>query len=162
MDMSLFYMKVKDQQVSRFVESGMGRYTSNAGRSRSFGGELSLLYQPVYGLDLIADYGYTDARFTRNLTQVSVTKDGKRVLEDRDFKDKYVPFAPKHTLHLAASYGFDLGLGSKLALGLDYTGVGKVYFTEANDVSQNFYGLLGGRITYSAGKKKSEPLAVNS
>ena len=155
MDVSLFYMKVKDQQVSRFVESGMGRYTSNAGKSRSYGGEVSLLWNPVYGLDIVADYGYTDARFTRNLTQVSVVKDGKRVLEDRDFKDKYVPFAPKHTLHLAASYGIDLSHNSKLSFGVDYTGIGKIYFTEANDVSQNFYGLLGGRVTFSTGKKKS-------
>ncbi len=155
MDVSLFYMKVKDQQVSRFVESGMGRYTSNAGKSRSYGGEVSLLWNPVYGLDIVADYGYTDARFTRNLTQVSVVKDGKRVLEDRDFKDKYVPFAPKHTLHLAASYGIDLSQNSKLSFGVDYTGIGKIYFTEANDVSQNFYGLLGGRVTFSTGKKKS-------
>ncbi|MBQ6310936.1 MAG: TonB-dependent receptor plug domain-containing protein [Bacteroidales bacterium] len=155
MDASLFYMKVKDQQVSRFVESGLGRYTSNAGRSRSIGGEVSLIFQPIYGLNLAADYGYTEAKFTRNLTQVSVTKDGKRVLEDRDYKDRYVPFAPKHTLHLAASYAIDLGQDNKLTFGADYTGVGKVYFTEANDVSQKFYGLLGGRITYSTGKKKT-------
>ena len=155
MDASLFYMKVKDQQVSRFVESGLGRYTSNAGRSRSIGGEVSLIFQPIYGLNLVSDYGYTDAKFTRNLTQVSVTKDGKRVLEDRDYKDRYVPFAPKHTLYLAASYGIDLGINNKLIFGADYTGVGKVYFTEANDVSQKFYGLLGGRITYSMGKKKT-------
>lgn len=152
LDLSAFFMKVKDQQVSRFVESGLGRYTSNAGRSRSWGGEFSLIYNPVYGLNLFADYGYTNAKFTRNLTQVSVAKDGKRVLEDRDFKDKYVPFAPEHTLHLGASYGIDLTQGSTLTFGADYTGLGKIYFTEANDVSQKFYGLLNGRITFSAGK----------
>ena len=153
-DFSLFYMTVKDQQVSRFVESGLGRYTSNAGKSRSYGGEFSLMYKPVYGLNLIADYGYTNAKFTRNLTQVVVTKDGKRVLEDRDFKDKYVPFAPMHTLRLSASYSIDLTSRSKLAFGADYTGLGKVYFTEANDVSQKFYGLLNGRITFSTGKNE--------
>ena len=154
MDFSLFYIKIKDQQVSRFVESGLGRYTSNAGKSLSYGGEMSLIANPVYGLSLMADYGYTDARFTRNLTQVMVTKDGKRVLEERDYKDKYVPFAPKHTLRLAASYSIDLGQSSKLTFGADYTGLGKIYFTEANDVSQKFYGLVNGRVTFSYGKNE--------
>ncbi len=154
MDFSLFYIKIKDQQVSRFVESGMGRYTSNAGKSLSYGGEMSLIYNPVYGLNLIADYGYTNAKFTKNLTQVVVTKDGKRVLEERDYKDKYVPFAPKHTLRLAASYSIDLGQSSKLTFGADYTGLGKIYFTEANDVSQKFYGLVNGRVSFSYGKNE--------
>lgn len=154
MDFSLFYIKIKDQQVSRFVESGMGRYTSNAGKSLSYGGEMSLIYNPVYGLNLIADYGYTNAKFTKNLTQVVVTKDGKRVLEERDYKDKYVPFAPKHTLRLAASYSIDLSQRSKLTIGADYTGLGKIYFTEANDVSQKFYGLVNGRVSFSYSKNE--------
>lgn len=154
-DASLFYMMVKDQQVSRFVESGMGRYTSNAGKSLNWGGEMSLICNPAYGLTLMADYGYTNAKFTRNLTQVMVTKEGKRVLEERDYKDKYVPFAPKHTLRLAASYDVELSRSSKITFGADYTGLGKIYFTEANDVSQSFYGLLGGRITFSSGKKNT-------
>ena len=31
---------------------------------------------------------------------------------------------------------------------------GEVYFTEANDVSQKFYCLLNGRITFSTGKNE--------
>ena len=93
-------------------------------------------------------------KFTKNLTQVMVTKDGKRVLEERDYKDKYVPFAPKHTLRLAASYSIDLGQSSKLTFGADYTGLGKIYFTEANDVSQKFYGLVNGRVSFSYGKNE--------
>ncbi len=153
-DFSLFYMEVRNQQVSRFAESGMGRYTSNAGRSRIYGGEMSLFWTPLYGLNLIGSYGYTNARFTRNLTQVAVTKDGSRTFEDRDYKDKYVPFAPLHTLRLNASYAMDLGQGSTLTFSADYTGLGKVYFTEANDVCQKFYSLVNGRVTFSYGKNE--------
>ena len=30
----------------------------------------------------------------------------------------------------------------------------RIWFTEANDVSQKFYGLLGGRISFSSGKQE--------
>ncbi len=155
MDISLYYMKIKNQQVSRFVESGMGRYTSNAGRSRSYGGEMSLMYNPLYNLTVIADYGFTNAKFTKNLTQVSVNKGGRRTVEERDYRGKYVPFAPKHTVHIAALYNINLSGAHKLALGAGYTGMGKIYFTEANDVDQNFYGLVNGRVTYSVGRHTS-------
>ncbi|MBR4980020.1 MAG: TonB-dependent receptor, partial [Bacteroidales bacterium] len=155
LDMSLFWMNIKDQQVSRFVESGMGRYTSNAGESRSRGVEISFIANPLYNLTLSADYGFTDAKFVKNLTQVVVNNGGKRTLEERDFKDKRVPFAPKHTLHLAACYKAELFGGHALTFYADYTGMGRIYFTEANDVYQNFYGLLDGRISYSFGRSNS-------
>ena len=34
-DLSAFYMDTRDQQLSRFAESGLGRITVNAGKSRS-------------------------------------------------------------------------------------------------------------------------------
>lgn len=154
LDMSLFWMNIKDQQVSRFVESGLGRYTSNAGESRSRGMEISFIAKPFYNFTVTADYGFTDAKFVKNLTQVVVNEGGKRTLADRDFKDKRVPFAPKHTLHLATCYKADLSGGHALTFYVDYTGMGRIYFTEANDVYQNFYGLLDGRISYSFGRSE--------
>ena len=34
-----------------------------------------------------------------------------------------------------------------LTLGMSYTGTGKIYWTEKNNVSQSFYGTLNGRIS---------------
>lgn len=34
-----------------------------------------------------------------------------------------------------------------LTLGMSYTGAGKIYWTEKNNVSQSFYGTLNGRIS---------------
>ena len=151
LDVSLFHTKIKDQQVSRFAESGLGRYTSNAGQSRSYGMEASLIYTPIYGLTFVADYGYTNAKFVKNLTQVVVNEAGKRTIAERDYKGKYVPFAPLNTLRFAAAYSFDLGASDKLSIGADFIGLGKVYYTEANDVAQNFYSLINSRVTYSIG-----------
>lgn len=38
-------MDTHDQQISRFAESGLGRITVNAGKSRSLGAEASLRAQ---------------------------------------------------------------------------------------------------------------------
>ena len=36
---------------------------TNAGKSRSFGGELSISYKPITRLELTGAYGYTNAKF---------------------------------------------------------------------------------------------------
>lgn len=44
-DVALFYMDTHDQQISRFAESGLGRITVNAGKSRSLGAEASCVHR---------------------------------------------------------------------------------------------------------------------
>lgn len=41
-DLAAFYMDTRDQQVSQFAKSGLGRITTNAGKSRSYGVEAAL------------------------------------------------------------------------------------------------------------------------
>ena len=41
LDMAVFLTEVRDQQVSRMAENGLGRITVNAGRSRAVGCELA-------------------------------------------------------------------------------------------------------------------------
>ena len=65
-------------------------------------------------------------------------------------------------MHIAALYNINLSGAHKLALGAGYTGMGKVYFTEANDVAQNFYGLVNGRVTYSVGRHTSTKSGFSS
>ena len=60
-DLAAFYMDTRDQQLSQFAESGLGRITINAGKSRSYGAEASLRASVTKELSLNASYGYTYA-----------------------------------------------------------------------------------------------------
>lgn len=146
-DVAVFYMDTHDQQIAKFVNSGMGRITVNAGRSESYGAEASLLASISRSLNLNAGYGYTRSTFKRY--------DGGITSADEtiDYSGHYVPFVPRHTLNAGGSYSFFFPRSRKLqslTLGLDYTGAGKIYWTEKNDAVQDFYGTLNGRISLQA------------
>jgi outer membrane receptor protein involved in Fe transport len=147
-DLSAFYMNTRNQQVARFADSGLGRYTANAGKSRSYGMELSTRANITNKWSVDLNYGYTYATFTK---YDSNTKTGTAV----DYSGKYIPFAPKHTLNVGTQYVFHFNESSvikDLTLHADYSGAGRIYFTEANDVSQKFYGLLNARLSARFGK----------
>ena len=72
---------------------------TNAGRTRSFGGEASLLATLWRNLDLQVAYGYTRATFVKFDT-------GKA-----DYAGTH-PYAPQHTLYAGASYTLRTGWNS--------------------------------------------------
>lgn len=151
-DFAVFYMDTRDQQLSRFAESGMGRITVNAGKSRSMGGEAALRAQLTDAFSLHGNYGYTYATFTDYLTN-DENEQGERV--EVDYKGHYVPFVPKHTFTVGGQYLFRLRRGSlfdNITLSADYRAAGRIYWTEANNASQALYGTLNGRIAFNKGK----------
>lgn len=133
-DLSLFYIDCRDQQISCI--SGYGRVTRNSGRTESYGLEASLQAMPLHDLKLSAAYGFTHATFLNY-------NDGTN-----DYAGKYVPFAPMHTLSLTAAYTWNLPREHTLTLAAQFLGRGRIYWTEANDLSQPFYGLLDATLTY--------------
>ena len=137
-DLAAFYMNTKDQQVSKFAISGLGRITENAGESESYGVEASLVANLNRHLVLNASYGYTKATF--------VKYDGG---ENQDYSGNYVPFVPMHTLNVGGSYSFYFNdsWAKSLTLGANINGAGKIYWTEANNTSQDFYATLNGYIS---------------
>lgn len=144
-DAALFLIATRDQQVSRFTPEGLGRILVNAGRARSQGGELSLQAEPVEDLTLSLHYGYTHATFTRYDGGTSEAG------EKTDYTGNRVPFAPEHTLSLGARYDIrlaskPLGLG-RITLRTDYQGAGRIWWTEANDAHQPYYGQLHAGLT---------------
>lgn len=143
-DLAAFYMDTRDQQIAKFVESGLGRMMVNAGSSESYGAEVSLTASVNRNLSLNGSYGYTHSTFKKYDAGKSSSD------ENIDYSGHYVPFVPRHTMNVGANYSFFLG-GNKwaqsLTVGLNYTGAGKIYWTEKNDVSQSFYGTLNGRIS---------------
>jgi len=136
-DLTAFYIDCRDQQLTVFPSGkGTGRMMTNAGRTRSFGVEATAAWNPVAGLDLRAAYGYTDARFLRY-------DDGRN-----DYRNRYVPYAPQHTLSLSGDYAWQLRsrLLDRITLHADWRGVGRIYWNEANTLSQPFYGLLSASV----------------
>ena len=137
-DAALFLIDTRDQQIARFADSGLGRMMVNAGHSQSRGAELSLRGELFSNFIVALNYGYTYAKFTNY--------DGGKGI---DYTGKYVPFVPKHTTNVDASYtwNFDNVWANRLTLGATYTGAGRIYWTESNSASQKYYQLLSARAT---------------
>jgi outer membrane receptor protein involved in Fe transport len=137
-----FYIDVKDIQITGFVESGQGRILKNAGKAKSAGLDLGITTFFTRELHLNLNYGFTRASF----------KDYK--IDDQiDYSGNRAPFAPQNTLSVSAIYSknFRDKWINRLYLQALYNGAGKIYWTESNDVYQNFYGLLHLRAGVSKG-----------
>ena len=142
-DLSAFYMDTRDQQLSRFAESGLGRITVNAGKSRSLGAEASLRAQLTDQFSLNGNYGYTYATFTDYV-----------ISETENYNGNYVPFVPKHTFAVGGQYIFPLrknAILDNITLDANYRAAGRIYWTEQNNASQALYGTLNGRLSLNKG-----------
>ena len=150
-DAALFLTPVRNQQIARFADNGFGRMMVNAGRSRSWGVELSLRYTPTERIYTWADYGFTRATFTKY-------DDGS----GQDYTHNYVPFIPRHTL----SAGLDWKAVDcsklknqtsnlkpiSLTLGINTLDTGRIYWDEANSTSQAIYFTFGAHALLDFGK----------
>ena len=134
-DLAAFWIQTRDLQLSQMSESGMGRVTVNADKSRSIGMEASVQASVTDALSLNASYGYTHATLRHSGTEEHPS----------DFR---VPFAPKHTMSVGARYVWHTnGWLQHISL---YTGGkanGRIYWTRENDLSQPFYALLDARLS---------------
>ena len=134
-DLSVFFMDIRNQQISRFVSSGLGRMMVNAGRSHSCGMEMSLLYTLLDNrLSLRANYGFTHSEFRRYDSG------------DANYKGNNVPFIPRHNASFLADYTLPVNSPSiinSITLGVNATGLGRIWWDEGNTASQHFYGMLG-------------------
>ncbi len=149
-DVAAFYMDTRDQQLSQFAESGLGRITINAGKSRSYGAEASLRASITQELSLNASYGYTYATFTDYVIREE-KEDGSI---EKNYNGKYVPFVPKHTLNIGGEYAITCSPRSifdRVVFQANYNAAGRIYWTEQNDVSQSFYGTLNWRTNLEIG-----------
>lgn len=150
LDAAVFMMDIRDQQLSKFSESGLGRVTVNAGRSRSLGAEVQLSAALCTVFTFNAGYGYTYSTFRDYITVNSKS-------EEVNYNGHYVPFVPKHTLNIGGDWHFKLNKGcwlDAIRFNANYHAAGRIYWTEANDIeaSQAFYGTLNGRLSLQKGK----------
>ncbi|MGN0256976.1 MAG: TonB-dependent receptor [Bacteroides sp.] len=147
-DLSAYLMETRDQQIARFAESGLGRITVNAGRSRSLGGEAALQAALTDALTLQTSYGYTYATFRDYVTN-------DRQQNEVDYRGRYVPFVPKHTLSIGGAYRWHIKQQGawidRVVLNAHYQAAGRIYWTEENNASQSIYGTLNGRLSLQKG-----------
>lgn len=142
-DASVFLTNVSDLQMGQVGPFWVGEITRNAGRSRSFGGELSMRAQLSDRLQAHASYGYTHAAFTEYVLSSGVSYEGNRV-----------PFTPQHAVDLGANYTISLPkildrqLLDRMVVSANWHGLGKIYWTEDNQVSEPFYSALDAKITF--------------
>ena len=135
-DLSAFYMKVTNQQLSVMAGNyGFGRMMVNAGKSHSCGIEAALRGQLFDGkFDWAMSYGYTRSKFDNY-----VDGEGEDAV---DYKGKYVPYVPQHTMAAMADYR----LTDWLTLGANVNAQGKTYWDNANTYSQKLYAVLGAHV----------------
>ncbi|MCI5626061.1 MAG: TonB-dependent receptor [Porphyromonadaceae bacterium] len=137
----IFYIDCRDQQLTMFPDgTTTGRIMTNAGKTRSFGAELQLLYTPVEALTVTLNYGYTNARFRRFDNGLE------------DFRGKYLPYAPRNTLFGDVTYRIE----TPRVPWLDYILLdanvrlsGKIFWNESNTMHQNPYALPGASATFA-------------
>ena len=151
LDLALYYMKIRNQQLSQMIpSSNYGRMMTNAGRSHSLGAELTLRGRAFDNrLDWGATYAFTSAKFDEYVHQNFYPYEG---VSDTDpshqinYNGNSVPFIPQHTFSAMADYHI-----SKFTIGLNLTGQGKTWWDEANTFAQKFYALLGAHADYDFG-----------
>ena len=95
-----FYINYSDQQVNIALSANpLDSLTDNVGESRLFGFEIETFAEPVEGLELTANFGFTDTEFT----------DGADTAAG-DLTGNEFSFAPTWTLGLSARYTHSTGL----------------------------------------------------
>ena len=151
LDFAAFWIECRDQQLTVFPDGdATGRMMSNAGRSRSRGAEISaswdmLRLMSMSHLRLMANYGFTHAEFIEYDDFVN----GEAV----SYAGNYLPYAPKHTASVGLVYNCWIGgrLLDEITVSASWQGAGKIYWNEANTLSQNFYSQLNASLELRKG-----------
>ncbi|MDR0333472.1 MAG: TonB-dependent receptor [Dysgonamonadaceae bacterium] len=149
---ALFYSQVSNIQITQLLDGGTaGRIITNAGKSTSQGVELGLRYAPASNFSLFGEYGFANARFDKYET-TGADDEGKPI--KIDYSGNHIPFAPQHTLSVGANYIHRFARGAfidRFIGNLSYNGIGKIYWTESNNVYQPFYGITSASIAAEKG-----------
>jgi iron complex outermembrane receptor protein len=124
LNMALFYTEYENLQL--IIQRGISPLTANAGESEISGFEAELIYFPMDALEISANYGWTDAEYTRldaRANQVGINLDNK-------FNN-----TPEHSATVALDYQQDLNSGASLRWHLDVSWKDEVYNDAVNTES---------------------------
>ena len=130
---SAYYTDVRNQQLTVFPPGkSTGRMMTNAGRSRSYGVEAQLMWNPDR-LRTHVTWAWCDARFTDY-------NDG-----NNDYSGNRIPYVPEHTLHTGAGYSFPVG-GRTLDVDCTLRGEGPFSWNEQGTQGEDFRLMLESRV----------------
>ncbi len=136
-DFALFRIDCEDQQLTVLPdENATGRMMTNAGRTRSIGGEMAIKIRPNDRIEFDLAYGYTEATF-RNYTSGGVS-----------YRGNYVPYVPRHTLTSGITWTIPTGvawMGDVVLYG-GLSNTGKIYWNESNSQKQGAYTLFNASV----------------
>jgi outer membrane receptor protein involved in Fe transport len=130
-EIAVFYIDIRDIQLTNFVNSGQGRMLTNSGKAVSKGLDVSLTARLSDNLNVSANYGFTHATLQSKIDSI-------------DYSGKFIPYAPQHTLSLGAVYrnNFTGQWIDGINIQAHYNAAGKIYWNTDNSIFQNFYGTL--------------------
>jgi outer membrane receptor protein involved in Fe transport len=151
-DAAFFLINWNNQQISQLNPAGQGFLTRSAGKTESRGVEISSRFNPFQNLNFQASCGITRAKYLRYKESETTAYDGN-----------YLPMVPLNTLAVGANYSVKTSspLLEKITLHGQYTAAGKLYWNDANDVSQPYYGIFNGKISFMNNKFSIDLWAKN-
>lgn len=143
-DLSAFLIDVRNLQLSKMSQTGLGRTIINAGRSRSMGAEIALSLRPTEYLQTKISYGYTNATF-RDYQVYNASN------EATNCRGNHIPYVPQNTINIDLQYSIPVKSKSlsNITIGADFSSVGRIYWDETNDHSQSAYNQIGARVDMS-------------
>lgn len=137
----MFYTRVNDVQVPTLVLPDAITVTRNAGKLRSWGGELELNMRINSYIKFDYRLGYTDAEYT----SLKISQNGSEV----NLKGKKQVFTPAYTSMLAVQANtkeMKKWKGLLLFARAEIFSIGKQYFDLSNNIEQKQYNLLNLRL----------------
>lgn len=135
-NLSLFYINMKDKQVSEYTAGGAVAQISNAAKAHSWGVELDTKIQVTRRLELYSSVGYVE-------TEVDGWDAGPV-----DYSGNKMPNTPEYTFNIGAQYRHTNGL----FLRADMFGTGSMFGNVQNDshVKMDAYELYNLRAGYES------------
>lgn len=139
-----FYSNITNAQVPTLVLPEAVTITKNTGKLVSKGVEAELFTQPVRGLELGYNFGYTQAMYK----SLKISQNGTSV----DLAGKHQIFTPEITSMLSAQYTYLLGGRQQLKAVIrgEWKYLGTTYYNLANTITQAPYNLLNLRAGIAA------------
>lgn len=136
---TVYLVDCRNQQMTVFpYGNGTGRIMANAGRSRSIGVETEASWA-WKGLSLTFAATAMDSRFVEY-------NDGRN-----DWSGNRIPYSPESTIFLRCGYKFltNTHLLRSVMISADYNRTGDILWTEAGNVRQTAYSLIGADLRLS-------------
>ena len=139
LNVTAFYTHVNDAQVPTLILPDAITVTKNTGKLNSKGIELEIAATPVKGLQLLYNFGYTDAVYK----SLKISQDGGAV----DLGGKKQIFTPEFTSMLTAQYEYIFNKKKQLGVSIrgEWSSLGEEYFDLANNIKQSPYSLFNVR-----------------